>query len=203
MGLFDRFRLLWDKALDYSRLAKIGEIARRYFAMNAFDGALTIIGVLMGNMTARVSDPRIVVNTGLATSIAMGISGLWGAYLTEAAERRRNLVELGRYTLSDLSETKIGEASRFAVIVVAVVDGIAPALAAAIILIPFLLIGLLSSIQVAYFASLGVALITLFGLGVFLGHISRQNLVLYGLRTLVAGVVSILISLLLGAGEAG
>jgi predicted membrane protein (TIGR00267 family) len=133
----------------------------------------------------------------------MGISGLWGAYLTESAERRRDLVELGRYTLSDLSETRIGEASRFAVIVVAIVDGIAPALAAAIILIPFLLIGVLSSIRVAYIASLGVALITLFALGVFLGHISRQNWALYGLRTLVAGVISILVSFLLGAGEAG
>jgi hypothetical protein len=34
---------------EYSDIAEIGEIARRYFAMNAFDGVLTIIGVLMGN----------------------------------------------------------------------------------------------------------------------------------------------------------
>ena len=69
----------------YNRLSNIGEIARRYFAMNAFDGVLTIIGVLMGNFTAGVEEPRIVVTTGMTTCIAMGISGLWGAYLTEAA----------------------------------------------------------------------------------------------------------------------
>ena len=32
---------------EYDNLAHISEIARRYFAMNAFDGVLTIIGVLI------------------------------------------------------------------------------------------------------------------------------------------------------------
>lgn len=85
---------LWgvlQRIRKYDNLADIGEIARRYFAMNAFDG------VLMGNLTAGVDKPQIVVSTGLATCIAMGISGLWGAYLTEAAERKRDLVELSCY----------------------------------------------------------------------------------------------------------
>jgi predicted membrane protein (TIGR00267 family) len=84
---------------EYDKLANISEIARRYFAMNAFDGVLTIIGVLMGNFVAGVSDARIVLSTGLATCVAMGISGLWGAYLTESAERKRDLDELSRVPL--------------------------------------------------------------------------------------------------------
>ena len=95
----------------YDKLVNIGEIVRRYFAMNAFDGVLTLIGVLMGNITAGVNQPRIVVNTGLATCIAMGVSGLWGAYLTEVAERKRDLLELNRQTLTDLGATHIGRAS--------------------------------------------------------------------------------------------
>jgi hypothetical protein len=38
----------------------------------------------------------------------------------------------------------------------------------------------------------------LFGLGLFLRYTSRENLVFYGFKTVVAGVVSILISFLLG-----
>ena len=87
-------RHLIERFQRYSQIVNIGEIARRYFAMNAFDGVLTIIGVLMGNFTAGVEDTRIVVTTGLATCVAMGVSGLWGAYLTEAAERQRELQEL-------------------------------------------------------------------------------------------------------------
>lgn len=192
---------LWgalQRIREYDNLANIGEIARRYFAMNAFDGVLTIIGVLMGNMTAGVDKPKIVVSTGLATCIAMGVSGLWGAYLTEAAERKRDLGELSRYTLTDLDKTRIGRASRAAVVTVALVDGFSPFLAALIALIPFFVVGIFSTIIWAYYASLGMALLTLFALGLFLGRISRENLILYGLKTVVAGVISILISFLLG-----
>jgi len=191
-------RDVWQHLRAYDNLAHISEIARRYFAMNAFDGVLTIIGVLMGNMTAKVGEARIVVSTGLATCIAMGVSGLWGAYLTEAAERKRDLDELSRYTLTDLNDTRIGQASRVAVVTVALLDGLAPLLAALIVLIPFFVVDLFPVVVWAYFASLGVALLGLFSLGLFLGHISRGSLVLYGIRTVVAGLVSILISFLLG-----
>jgi predicted membrane protein (TIGR00267 family) len=151
----------------------------------------------MGNITAGVNQPHIVVNTGLATCIAMGVSGLWGAYLTEAAERKRDLAELNRYTLTDLSPTRIGQASRTAVVVVMLVNGLSPLLAALVVLVPFFMGGLFSDIRWNYYASLGLALCILFGLGLFLGHISRENLLWYGLKTVVAGVISILIIFLL------
>jgi len=192
------FRDVLQRLREYDSLANIGEIGRRYFAMNAFDGVLTIIGVLMGNLTAGVNDPHVVVSTGLATCIAMGVSGLWGAYLTEAAERKRDLDELSRYTLTDLNGTRIGRASRVAVVTVALIDGLSPFLAALLVLVPFFVAGLFPAITWVYYTSLGVALLTLFGLGLFLGHVSRGNLILYGIRTIVAGLISILISFLLG-----
>jgi predicted membrane protein (TIGR00267 family) len=199
--LRQRIQKTLEQIRDYSRIANLGEIARRYFAMNAFDGALTMIGVLMGNYTAGVDSPHIVVSTGLATSVAMGISGLWGAYLTEAAERKREIGEMSEQVLVDLNDTRIGRASRFAVAIVAIVDGFSPALAALLILIPFFFEGIFNQIQWAYFISLGMALVSLFGLGIFLGYVSRQNIFLYGVRTVIAGVISIAISYLLGAPE--
>jgi len=182
---------------EYNRIAGIAEIARRYMAMNAFDGILTIIGVLMGNYLAGVRDAGIVVHTGLATSIAMGVSGFWGAYLTEAAERRRDLVELERILLTDLGQTKIGRASRVAVIIVTLVDGLAPVLAALIVLAPLFAARLIGNVLVSYALSLAVALLGLFGLGAFLGRISGRNLLGYGLRTVVAGLVAIALGFLL------
>ena len=192
------FRNFFDQLRGYDNLVNIAEIARRYFAMNAFDGVLTIIGVLMGNLTARVEEPRIVVSTGLATCVAMGVSGLWGAYLTESAERQRDIDELSHYTLEDLNTSRIGRASRVATIMVAVVDGLSPFLAALIVLIPFFFAGLFPSITIVYYTSIGAALLTLFALGLFLGRISRGNLLAFGIRTVIAGLISILISYLLG-----
>ena len=182
-----------DKANKYNEIANIGEIARRYFAMNAFDGVLTLTGVLMGNLTAGVEDPGIVITTGLSTSIAIGISGLWGSYLTESAERKNALKELGQSTLTDLKESSIGRASRFAAVVVSLVDGFSPFLAAIVVMIPFFLNTLFPSIEWVYYASLGTALLLLFGLGVFLGKISKENIIISGLKTVVAGVASIII----------
>jgi len=183
---------------EYDKLANISEIARRYFAMNAFDGVLTIIGVLMGNYVAGVDDARIVLSTGLATCVAMGVSGLWGAYLTESAERKRDLDELSRFTLTDLTNTRIGRASRAAIVIVAIVDGLSPFMAALVVLLPFFIAGNNEDLSWAYYTSLGLALLTLFSLGLFLGRISQGRMIVYGFKTVLAGVVSIVISFFLG-----
>jgi predicted membrane protein (TIGR00267 family) len=196
MGFFAR---KLHELREYNDIANIGEIARRYFAMNAFDGVLTIIGVLMGNYVAHVRDAKVVIVTGFSTCMAMGISGLWGAYLTESAERKRDLDDLENHTLTDLSNTKIGRASRVAVIVVALVDGLAPFLAALVVLLPFFFSGLLADVVFSYYASLGMALVVLFAVGAFLGKVSKQNLIISGLKMIGAGLVSILLSYFLGA----
>ena len=187
-----------ERISEYNEIAESGEIARRYFAMNAFDGVLTIIGVLMGHYAAGVDNPMIVVTTGLTTSVAIGISGLWGSFLTESAERKRGIDEISRSTLTDQNGSKIGKASRFAAIAVAIIDGVSPFVASIVVLIPFFFANLFANIHYIYYVSIGFALLVLFGLGMFLGKISKQNLILMGLRTLAAGLVSILISTLLG-----
>lgn len=189
-----------EELREYADIADIGEIARRYFAMNAFDGVLTIIGVLMGNYMAEVRQPAIVITTGLSTCIAMGVSGLWGAYLTESAERKRGLDELQNHTLTDLSQTKIGRASRAAVVIVALVDGLAPFLSALVVLVPFFFAAFLSDITISYYLSLGMALATLFGLGAFLGVVAKQGLLVSGGKMITAGLVSIVLSYLLDQG---
>lgn len=189
-----------EELQTYNQIIGIAEIARRYFAMNAFDGVLTTIGVLAGNYLAGVRDLTIPIRTGIATSIAMGISGLWGAYLTETAERRRELSELERVSLIDQSGTSIGRASRFAVIVVSVVDGFAPAMAALIVLIPLFLGEMIGNPLLSYALAGGLALVSLFALGIFLGVVSEEkNLFGYGLKTLLAGLAAIAINFLMGA----
>jgi predicted membrane protein (TIGR00267 family) len=128
----------------------------------------------------------------------MGVSGLWGAYLTESAERKRDLDELSKVTLTDMTNTRIGRASRAAIVIVAVVDGLSPLMAALIVLLPFFVAGSTDDLSWAYYTALGLALVTLFGLGLFLGHISKGRMIIYGLKTVLAGVVSIAISFFLG-----
>ena len=179
---------------EYSRIYHAGQIARRAFANNSFDGVLTMIGVVMGNFVVGVRDPKVVLVTGMSTALAIGISGGWGAYLTESAERRNEIDELERVTLTDLHDTKIGRASRVAVVMVAAVDGISPFLAAFLVVIPFFFASLFQSVDYAFYASLAMAILALFALGNYLGSISKQNLFLSGIKTSIAGLVCIALS---------
>lgn len=186
-----------DHIREYERISGFSQIARRALANNAFDGMLTMIGVLMGNYLGDVRSAATVIRIGIATSISIGISGLWGAYLAESAERGRDLAELEKISLTDLSNTKIGRASRVAVVVVSLVDGLSPLVSSLIVLFPFFFASLTGDILICYALSLVVAMIGLFGLGMFLGQISGRSLIGYGLRTVVAGIVAIVINALL------
>lgn len=179
---------------EYQEVAQIGEIARRYFAMNSFDGILTILGVLAGNYLAQVRNPATVIITGMSTSVSMAISGLWGAYLTESAERQRSLDDLEEQTLTDLSQTRIGRAGRAAVVIVAAVDSLAPLLASLLVLLPFFLSRLWANIFYSYYAAAAIAMLCLFGLGAFLGRISKQNVAIGGLKMIIAGAMAVVLS---------
>lgn len=192
-----RLRVQLDQLREYSRISEAGDIARRAFANNSFDGILTMTGVIMGSFFVGVEDPKVVLVTGLSTAVAIGISGGWGAYLTESAERRHEMTELERFTLTDLRMTKVGRASRAAVWIVAAVDGLSPFLSAFLVVLPFLFVPLLITITIAYYAAIAMALLALFGLGLYLGTIAKENMLRMGLKTALAGIVSMTLSFLL------
>ena len=188
---------------EYERITGFWKIARRALANNSFDGVLTMVGVLTGNYLGGIRNAATVIRIGIAASVSIGVSGLWGAYLAESAERDRELAELERISLTDLSGTKISRAGRMAVVVVALVDGLSPLVSSLVVLLPFFLAPLVGNILISYALSLVIGLISLFGLGMFLGHISERSLVGYGLRTIVAGVVAVAINFLLPNGPTG
>jgi predicted membrane protein (TIGR00267 family) len=174
---------------QYDQIAGIGEIARRYFAMNSFDGVLTILGILIGSFFGGIREARIVVSAGLGASIALMVSGLWGTYLTEHAERTRGLKELEGSILIKLEKTDIGKASKVATVIVALVNGLSPFIASILVLMPFFLSGFFD-IMLTYYISIGIAFLILFSLGMFLGKISKENMIKMGLKMVLAGIVS-------------
>jgi predicted membrane protein (TIGR00267 family) len=181
-------------------LEQIGadEIARRYFVLNAFDGALTILGVVVGFAISHGENPRLVLSAGAGAGLAMGISGAVGAYMAETAERRQQLQELEGHMFQSLEGTKMGRAVRQAALWVAFVDGISPAMAAAIPIIPFLLVSRgIITMQAGIAASIILDLATLFMLGVFLARVSGGNKWLRGFLMLGAGLVTALVLLAL------
>ena len=179
---------------NYNKIAGISKLSRRYFAVNGFDGVITCIGILVGNYIIKVTDYKNVLITGMAVIISLSVSGIWSAYNSESAERKKEMNDLQEATLYNLDETVIAKAQRFATFVLAAVNGLSPAVMAIIPLIPFMF-GSYLSIKISYYIGFGLAFIILFGIGLFLGKVSRTNLIISGIKMLIAGGICVALSL--------
>jgi predicted membrane protein (TIGR00267 family) len=196
-------RKLFGKVRVYLRITKASGIARRYFVMNGFDGAMTVFGIVLGSWIAGVSKSKIIVLAGLGACLAMGLSGFFGALMAEKAERERHLKEMEEATNNNVDPIHY-EAARFVTFYVALIDGLSPALTAIISLMPFILVSAeLMPIWNAYVTSLTLSLATLFLLGIYLGKVAKENGWLYGVAMLTVGaftaLIVFLIQLFLGA----
>jgi len=183
---------------SYLRVTKAQQILRRYFAMNAFDGAMTSLGVVIGAYISHIADPSSVIGIILISGVAMMVSGFSGTYLTESAERNHSLNELEDAMLVNLDNTIYGKASRFVPIFAAIVDGGAPFIASIPSVIPFYLstFGLIPIFS-AFIASIMASLLSLFTLGVYLGRVSGDNIWASGFKMVIAGIIVAALALLL------
>lgn len=184
------------KVRAYVTLAEINELARRYFAINTFDGILTILGIIIASYFAGVLETRILIAAAVGAAIAIGVSGFYGVWLTERAERKSAVRELGKRVGLGLGKSEIAKAHRFAVYLLALIDGLSPVAAACVIMCPFFIS--LLGIKMMYYLSIGIAFALLFALGLYLGKISKENLVVSGMRVLIIGCVCIFIIWLVG-----
>jgi len=178
----------FDEVQEHMRLAGGWEIFRRYLVMNAFDGLLSVFGVVMGAFLLEVTNPRQVIIPGLGAAIAIGVSGSWIAYLMEQAENEREQRILEQQILTNLDDSRIAKATHTASIVNSIINGLSPLLFGSLTLVPFLFAELIP-ITTAFYISFGLNASFLFILGLFLGNISEQNVWIFGVKTVFAGVV--------------
>lgn len=183
----------------YWEIGDVGAISRRYFVMNAFDGALTMLGVVIGAQVSGTVHASIIILAGISASVAMGISGFSGAYMTETAERKKDLKSLERAMLKPMNDTVHEEASKFASKVTAFVDGGSPALGSFFVILPFIFseMGLINN-SLAFMSSVIATLGLLFILGVYLGKISEEGLFRAGLKMLMVGIVTAILCTIIG-----
>ena len=187
----------WLKKVKvYLDVTQVRGIARRYFIMNGFDGSMTMFGIVIGSWVAQITEAGVIVAAGLGACLAMGVSGFFGAFMAERAERKGHLRVLeAEPTQPDPIHY---EAHKFVSVYVALIDGISPTLTAIVSLAPFILThGGLLSIETAYIISPTLTLVTLFSLGFYLGKIARENVWLYGVQMLTVGIITAVLIFLL------
>ena len=172
-------------------ITRTHDIVRRYFVVNGFDGALTMLGLIIGFIVSESDDLPVIFNVCLGAAIALGMSGLSSAYISESAERKRALAKLEQAMISDLGGSAHGEASRWVPLLVGLVNGLAPLVISFLILMPIVLSisGVTLPLSPLY-AAISIALFLIFLLGVFLGRIADISWLRSGIQTLLVAVVT-------------
>jgi predicted membrane protein (TIGR00267 family) len=184
------------------RLLRIGharEIMRRYFVVNGFDGTLTMLGIIMGFRIGGDVELFTILHACLGAAVALGVSGMSSAYISESAERHRALRELERAMIVDLSATDHGAAARVTPIAIALINGLSPLLLSGLIILPLALAaaGLETRFDPLALA-LAMAFVVIFVLGAYLGRLSGRFWLLAGGRAVLVAAATAAIIYLIG-----
>ncbi|HIJ77876.1 MAG: hypothetical protein OEY01_01035 [Desulfobulbaceae bacterium] len=180
-------------------LRRAGSIARRYLVTNGFDGALTMLGMMTGFYTSGITELPVAISACLGAAIALFMSGVSSAYLSEKAEREKELRDLEQALVGDLSNSDYGQASRYLPVLVGLVNGLSPLLFSLLIIAPLFLANHGVNLPLPPFLSaISVGLGCVFCLGIFIGQISNTFWLWSGLRTLIIAVLTVAVILLFG-----
>jgi predicted membrane protein (TIGR00267 family) len=190
---------LLDEMRHFLDLTRSQGIARRYFVVNGFDGALAMLGLVMGFYVTGDASLEVAITACMGGAIALGVSGLSSAYISEAAERRRDLRSLEEAMAGEsLQNSSHGRAARLVPVYVASVNGLAPFVTALLIIAPLWMArwGVVLPFS-PFLAAAGTATFLLFLYGVYLGVVSGTFWLWSGVRTLfIAAATAGLILLL-------
>ncbi len=173
------------------RITRTHSIVRRYFVVNGFDGALTMLGLIIGFLVSSHTNLTVIINACLGAAIALAISGLSSAYISESAERQRALANLEDAMISNLQESAHGQAVTRMSILIALVNGLAPLVISLLILTPLWLSNAGFALPIyPLYAAIIIALLLIFLLGVFLGRIAGISWWRSGIKTLLVAVLT-------------
>ncbi|MBD3387361.1 MAG: hypothetical protein GF416_00240 [Candidatus Altiarchaeales archaeon] len=194
------FSSMLSRIRTYFRVTNVLDIAGRYFVLNGFDGLYTMMGVIVGSYVAGHHDPDVVLGTGFAGIVALGVSGSASAYLAERAMREKELKKLERSMLVDLGDTLHEDARSFAALFSSVVNGLSPVLTALIMISPFMAarLGLLA-VEYAFMYSMLIGGLEIFLVGCYLGKISKSSMISYGVKMILVAVVAVILSYIIGS----
>ena len=172
---------------------KIENFDMRYIIRGLIDGSLSSLGVVIG---ASGGDVSVIIAAGIGGGVANGISNILGALTAErailegmrASQEKALLKEEGSLKTTLFYKKALNKTA-----VSGVGDGLSTTFGSIIPVIPFLFLRK----DLAIITAIIITLTILFGLGVFIGRISNENLVTSGIKMVMGGLAVAIISFII------
>ncbi|KXA89392.1 hypothetical protein AKJ62_03235 [candidate division MSBL1 archaeon SCGC-AAA259D14] len=184
----------------------------RYLIRGFIDGLLSTLGVVIGASIAITSGGTetvqagyiIIIASGLGGGIANGLSNVLGAFMGEKAAMYERYKKVEKAMLRDdvLKGTKVDERIQDKILTSGVADGLSTIGGAIIPIIPFLFVPIFTLTPMfGLYLSILVSLVLFFVLGIYIGKVSKENIILSGLKmvafggatTVIVGIISLIL----------
>ena len=183
---------------------------KRYIIRGFIDGVLSSLGVVIGASTAigtlaasnqPTTASAIIIAAGIGGGVANGLSNILGASVGEKLVKEIELSEIERAMLKrggELRGTIIDEKMNETLWTSAIYDGAATCIGSLIPVFPFIIgsLWLINEIHLLY-ASIVLSLVLFFFLGVYIGKIAKEQIIISGLKLVAFGIVTVLITTLI------
>ena len=150
-------------------------------AFGIMDGMITILGVVIG-ISQVTNSSTLVVVSGLVAGVANAFGNSIGFYASELAERGEHIRE--NTPVAPSTEVYMSTVNSF----------ISSLLAMLVPILPFVFLPSMQAMTVAVL----VAMVVLFALGSYVGHLSGLNRFRLGLRYVILGLIGSGLSFLVG-----
>jgi len=167
----------------------------RYISRGLIDGALSVLGVVLG--AAIGGDVKIIIAAGLGGGIANSLSNIFGALTAERAAVMVDLAKTEEHLVgSDVSlkETKIYERLKKKIFTGGFLDGVFTFIGSIVPILPFFFAPATIPLQTAVYLSIAVTLLMLFLLGIYLGKLSKENIIISGAKMAFFGLITAIVA---------
>ncbi len=183
-GIMSQMRVAFE-------MPETGPALRRYFVNTIFDSTFVILGVIIGSAFSPDPSFELVIATILTSSFALGISTGVSVFEAESMEQDRRIREIEMAMLSSLKDTEIRRISKLSILLISLINFMAPLMVCGMAIAPFLMFGA-GDIQTAGWTSSALALVILFLTGALMGKMSGKSQLTRGLRMVLIGAAALL-----------
>lgn len=183
---------------------------KRYLIRGFIDGVLSSLGVVIGASTAigatigsnnATAASAIIIAAGIGGGVANGLSNILGASVGEKLVKEIELGEIEKAMLKrggELHGTVVDEKLNETLWSSAIYDGIATFIGSIIPVLPFIVGALfLITDMISLYTSIVISLFVFFILGIYIGKIAREHVLISGLKLVAFGVVTVIITTLI------
>ena len=147
------------------------------------DGSLSTLGIVIGASSA---SSVVIIAAALGGTLANGFSNLLSAFSAEGAEQYRELRRVEQAMVSkDMKGSELDRQVSKKTITIGAVDGLATIMGGGIPILPYLFLPTSEAMLVA----IGMVVAVTFAIGVYLGKLSKRNVILSALKMALFCVV--------------